>query len=249
VAAKEYMAEAGAHAGAVAQEKAVAAKEYVAETLPIVQEKAAAAGAIVQEKAAAAGAIVQEKAAAAGALASEKAVAAKDYVVEHTTTAVQQPGASKYCYVLRCWSYTPCAAHGTAPHFTAGLHAKTAVEIEEADKEAATRRASIQAHKVAVAAKMSDTAPAHERKNSLNAALSKEEVDATLAAAEERRKQFEQAKIDKAAMMADTEAARKRKEELGPQRINTNVPRGNELPRGLPSPFANLPSPSAIESH
>jgi len=138
-------------------------------------------------------------------------------------------GVSKYCHVLRCWEYLPCAAHGPAPHFTAGLHAKSAAEISEADEHAASRRAALQAQKVATAAKMADTAPAHQRKNSLKS-TSKEEVDASLLAAEERRKHLEQAKVDKAASMADTDAARKRKEEQ-PKKQITDVPRGNELPR------------------
>jgi len=132
--------------------------------------------------------------------------------------------------VLRCWEYSPCANHGPAPHFTAGLHSKSAAEIDEAGEQASVRRAAIQAQKVATAAKMADTAPVLQRKSSLKS-TSKEEVDASLAAAEERRKQLEQAKIEKAASMADTEAAKRRKEEQGPQTQSTDVPRGHELPR------------------
>jgi len=152
----------------------------------------------------------------------ERAVAAKDYVVEMSagTTVVETVVVKKYCHVLLCWQFVPCAAHGPAPHFTAGLHMKSAAEIEEADELAASRRAAIQAQKVATAAKMADTAPAHQRKNSLKAAgTSKEEVDASLIAAEERRKHLEQAKIDKAASMADTDAARKRKEEQEAKKV------------------------------
>jgi flagellar biosynthesis GTPase FlhF len=195
VAAKDYVVEAGATAGHVVQEKAVAAKDYVVD----------------------AGAIVQEKAVAAGEILQEKAVAAKDYVVEVGTrnaTLVEPSGPeSRFCHMLICWECAPCVVHGPAPHFTSELHGKSAAEIKEAEQQAAVRRASIQAQKVATAAKMADTAPAQQRKNSLKSATSREEVDASLTAAEERRKQLEHAKIEKAASMADTDAARRRKEE------------------------------------